>query len=260
VSVWLSRLGGAARYCAGSVADIVLPPACAACGAAEVAANALCEPCGRALLSLVASPYCPRCGASLGPGVPERQDGCPACPIPMFRFGQVIRLGSYSQPLRAMIRGLKYRREDAPGRRLAGLVAQAVAARCSWPPLDVVIPVPMYWTRRLARGANHARQLARRIARDLELPLGGELVRVRNTPPQVHLPRTRRMENIRGAFAVRSPKVLAGAHVLVVDDVTTTGATANEAARVLLAAGVSAVTLAVLAKAEPPVAYGTSRA
>ncbi len=88
--------------------------------------------------------------------------------------------------------------------------------------------------------------------------LGDQLIRVRHTPPQVHLPRTRRIENVRGAFAVRTKRRIEGARVVLVDDVTTTGATANEAARTLLKAGASNVHLAVIAKAEPPRAYETA--
>ena len=120
---------------------------------------------------------------------------------------------------------------------------------------DVVLPIPMHWLRRLGRGFDHARAIAAGLARELSLPLGRELVRIRNTPPQVNLSRTRRMENVRGAFAVRDRVAIAGAQVLLVDDVTTTGATASEAARALLDADAAGVTLAVLAKAEPPTAY-----
>ena len=99
--------------------------------------------------------------------------------------------------------------------------------------------------------------IAARVARNLDLPVGDELIRIRHTPPQVRLPRTRRIQIIRGAFSVSSPRSLAGTNVLLVDDVTTTGATANEAARTLLQAGASKVTLAVVAKAEPPTAYAS---
>jgi ComF family protein len=126
-------------------------------------------------------------------------------------------------------------------------------------PPDVVLAIPMHWLRRLGRGFDHARAIAAGLARELDLPLGCELVRIRNTPPQVHLSRTRRLQNVRGAFAVRSPAAIVGANVLLVDDVTTTGATADEATRVLLAAGAHSVTLAVLAKAEPPTAYAHCR-
>ena len=116
----------------------------------------------------------------------------------------------------------------------------------------------MHWLRRLGRGFDHARAIAAGLARELRLPLGRELVRVRNTLPQVHLPVSRRSANVRGAFAVRRGADVDGAGVLLVDDVTTTGATVNEAARVLLAAGAREVVVAVLAKAEPPAAYSAS--
>ena len=119
------------------------------------------------------------------------------------------------------------------------------------------MPVPMHWRRRLARAADHARILAGELAAELGVPLGDELIRLRHTPPQVDLPRTRRIENVRGAFGVRRAGALAGANVLLVDDVTTTGATANEAAKTLLAAGAEKVALAILAKTEPPTAYAT---
>jgi predicted amidophosphoribosyltransferase len=113
----------------------------------------------------------------------------------------------------------------------------------------------MHWRRRLGRGYDHARVLAREVGGRLDVPVGAELVRVRHTAPQVNLPATRRIENVRGAFAVGDARAVAAADVLLVDDVTTTGATANEAARTLLAAGAARVVLAVVAKAEPPTAY-----
>ena len=240
---------------ARSLVDLALPPACAGCGTPDGLEGKLCGQCNLALLSLVSMSYCPRCGATLGPHVPAKDDGCSACPTPLPRFRRVVRLGPYAPPLRTAARDLKYRRRETMRRRLGRMLAESVAARCSDRPLEVVMPVPMHWRRRLGRGCDHARLLARTVSRRLGLPVGRELIRVRNTPPQGHLPRTRRIENVRGAFSITAARGIAGAHVLLVDDVTTTGATANEAARAMLNAGAGAVTLAVLAKAEPPLAY-----
>jgi len=172
-------------------------------------------------------------------------------------------LGPYTGCLRQAIRDLKYRRRLSLRGRLTHLLAQRIGADDDeggqTGRTDVVVAVPMHWLRRLGRGFDHARAIAAGLARELRLPLGRELVRIRNTPPQVHLPRTRRLENVRGAFAIRSPGAVAGTNVLLVDDVTTTGATADEATRTLLAAGADRVTLAVLAKAEPPTAYAHCR-
>jgi ComF family protein len=240
--------------------DIALPDACAACGRADVAADAMCTQCNIDLLALVSLPYCRRCGSTLGPHIAPRDDGCFLCPDPLPRFERVVRLGPYRAPLRKVIREMKYHRYEAMRRRLGRLLAQAATAAlpataAGGADFDVVVPVPMHWRRRLARGYDHAGSLAGAVARELDLPLGRELVRVRHTPPQVSLPRSRRIENVRGAFTAAGGPTLGGADVLLVDDVITTGATANEAARTLLAAGAARVVLAVVAKAEPPRAY-----
>jgi len=239
----------------------VLPRACAACESPDISAGGLCTECNISLLGLVSLSYCPRCGSSIGPNIPVREDGCPGCPGTLPRFARVCRLGPYTDPLRIVIRELKYRRRDTMRRRLGQMLGKAVSAGIADDDdeggFDLVMPVAMHWRRRIVRGWDHARTLSRAVARELGLPVGNELYRVRNTPPQVHLPRSRRIENVRGAFAVtpRGAKALAGAHILLVDDVTTTGATANEAARTLFRAGVARVVLAVIAKSEPPTAY-----
>ena len=165
-------------------------------------------------------------------------------------------MGPYADPLRRIIHQLKYHRREEMLNRLGRLLSEAVAARVEVETLDVIIPVPMHWRRRLGRGYDHARALARQLGKRLDLPVGDELVRLRHTPPQVNLPRTKRIQILRGAFGLRSTAAIEGTHALLVDDVTTTGATANEASRTLLSGGASKVILAVAAKAEPPTAYG----
>ena len=249
----LSRL----RSLGAGAVDLLLPGTCMACRAEEATTENLCQACNLRLLALVALPYCRRCGAGLSGGLPAAES-CRACPSTLPRYDCVIRLGPYEDPLRIIVRQLKYHRQEALRGHLGRLLGAAVAARCEVP-LDLVLSVPMHWRRRLARGYDHALVLAKAVAGELDLPVGNELLRVRHTPPQAHLTRTRRIENVRGAFDVRRGAALAGAKVLLVDDVTTTGATANEAARGLLRAGASSVTLAAVAKAEPPAAYSERR-
>jgi predicted amidophosphoribosyltransferase len=117
--------------------------------------------------------------------------------------------------------------------------------------LDVVVPLPMHWGRRLVRGVNSPDILARRPAARLQIPLAPHLLsRRRRTRPQTGLSRDRRLVNVRGAFYARRHADLSGARVLVVDDVMTTGATLNEAARELRRAGATFVAVAVLARAD----------
>ena len=242
-------------YIARSAVNLIWPETCTGCNTNGATAAGFCQDCGRRLLALTVLEHCPRCGGTLGPGLTASEDGCYGCPDVMPRFRQVVRLGPYAPPLRNAIRQMKYRRGGQAPRHLCRMLARAVASRCPEADFDLVMPVPMHWLRRLARGCNHSGSIASAMASELALPLGQELIRVRNTPPQVHLSASRRAANVRGAFGVSSRRGLAGAHVLLVDDVVTTGATANEATRTLLAAGARRVTVAVLAKSEPPTAY-----
>ncbi|MCE5328582.1 MAG: ComF family protein [Planctomycetaceae bacterium] len=235
---------------AASLGDLIWPEVCAACAAAPCLEDKLCGDCGRNLLSLVAVVYCPRCGASLGPNIPARDDGCWQCPRVLPRYSEVVRLGPYTGPLRDLVRQIKYRRRQRMTDRLTEMLAQRLAVQCPDRSIDLVFPVPMHWRRRLWRGFDHARELAAKLACRLDAALGDELIRVRHTRPQTTLSRSARRENMHGAFAMSGRHSLDGACVLLVDDVTTTGATADEATRVLLAAGASQVILAVLAKAE----------
>ena len=238
-----------------SIFRLLWPETCAGCGACEDARDGFCQYCGRELLSLAALEYCPRCGATVGPGLRAGADGCSACPDVMPRFERLVRVVPFAPPLRQAILSMKYHRRTHATAHLARLLAEAVSAHCDVASLDVVLAVPMHWVRRLARGWNHSAVLADGVAARLGLPVGDELIRIRNTPPQVRLPVSRRAANVRGAFAVTRPADLQGARVLLIDDVLTTGATANEASRTLLAAGAEHVTVAVLAKSEPPTAY-----
>ncbi len=118
---------------------------------------------------------------------------------------------------------------------------------CHWAGhVDAVVPVPLHWRRRRARGYDQAALLARPVAKSLGVPaLLRGLQRVRNTPRQVDLPHAERQRNIAGAFA--SWRLQGVGRVLLVDDVRTTGATLRAASDALKAGGVSDVHTFVLA-------------
>ena len=244
------------RWITSGAVDLMLPQVCGGCSKATPVHFGLCGKCNLKLLSVVGLPYCKKCGSTLGPNIPEYPDGCSFCPNPIPRFDSVVRVGPYTSLLKYAIRQLKYRDQPGMGRKLAGLLGEAI--RQSDLPhrrADVIAAVPMHWMRRLNRPTDHSAILGRVLSRELKIPVTGLLRRIRNTPPQVHFTRTQRFANIRGAFSAIKARQLAGAHVLLVDDVTTTGATASEAARVLLNGGAVRVSLAVIAKAEPARAY-----
>jgi ComF family protein len=115
---------------------------------------------------------------------------------------------------------------------------------------DVIIPVPLHIGRLRWRGFNQAAMLAVAVARRMERPLDlRTLVRVRETPPQTRQNRGERIKNLKRAFAVRRPARVASRRILLIDDVMTTGATADECARTLLAAGARRVDVLTLARA-----------
>ncbi|HSB79407.1 MAG TPA: ComF family protein [Candidatus Methylomirabilis sp.] len=135
-------------------------------------------------------------------------------------------------------------------RHLAKLLAEEAPQHLLVGAWDGLVPVPLHWRRRLRRGFNQAEILARGVGRDHRLPvLRGALRRLRPTPPQQGDADARRA-NVRDAFAVPDGKVAAGKRLLLVDDVFTTGATANACAQVLLAAGAEAVGILTLARVE----------
>jgi ComF family protein len=115
---------------------------------------------------------------------------------------------------------------------------------------DVVVPIPLHWRRRLAHRTNSAAVLAEVLAGQLRKPLAERLLRRRrHTAKQSELTPPQRWKNVREAFSVRAGYYLKKAHVLLVDDILTTGATCSEAARALRAAGAEQVTVAVAARA-----------
>lgn len=250
----LGRVGGVMRRLGGGLVELALPSVCGGCGGEAVSVGGLCEGCNIALLGLVGQTYCRRCGAGLGTGVPEYPDGCVQCPSPLARYERLWRLGPYDSPLREAVRALKYRRSGRLVGRLGTLLGEAVWNTAEWE-FHAVVPVPMHWRRRIFRGVDHAALLAAAVARRLDAPAARLLRRVRNTPPQVTRSRRERVANVRGAFEAADPPQIKGRRLLLVDDVTTTGATANECTRALLRAGAVSVCVAALCKADAPAAY-----
>ena len=167
--------------------------------------------------------------------------------------------------MREAIHALKYGRLHPAAQRLGGMLANAIAQLAGEAPADLlVIPVPLHRSKYAERGFNQSRSLAaqalpflRRTHPQWRLTLAPTtLMRLRATGSQAGLtPRQRRL-NVRGAFSVSDPSQVRDQHILVVDDILTTGATARAAAQTLLKAGAASVWVATLARAQRSVPFG----
>lgn len=113
---------------------------------------------------------------------------------------------------------------------------------------DIIVPVPIHRTRLLARGFNQSEMIAKKLSGSLSIPItANTLLKIKNTPPQMSLSKSERMKNLKGSLGVKNTALVRGRHILLVDDVTTTGATLDAAAIELYKVGakqVSAFTLA----------------
>jgi ComF family protein len=207
----------------------------------------LCERC-RTELPLVEWPVCDRCGAAV-PEVSGVTLACSDCRASKLRFDRTIVLGSYEGLLRPWILRMKEDRSQLAGRMLLELAWERLGSELRGLGADVVTAVPMTLLRRWQRGVNPPADLAERLALRLGLPSARRMLRLRRpVPPQVGLSRSARFLNMAGEMAVRRGYHVDGAHVVLVDDILTTGATASEAARALKKAGAARVTVFVLAR------------
>ncbi len=171
---------------------------------------------------------------------------------------RAVSYGPYSGKMREVIHALKYQQIHPTSLRLGRMLAHAIAQLSTEAPGEMlIVPVPLHRRKRRERGFNQARLLAtaaiealRKSHPEWDLALApGILVRHRATGSQAGLtPRQRRI-NLRNAFRVSRAEAVAGKHILVIDDILTTGATARSAARTLLAAGAESVWVATLARA-----------
>lgn len=173
--------------------------------------------------------------------------GCFWCARKHFAFDDCCVLGNYSSSLRGAVHRFKYRRAQ----NLAEPLGRLLAARLSCMPwmesVELVVPVPLGSNRVRERGYNQSALLAGAVGRALGLPVEEPLQKARETRSQTGLSRGKRLENMRDAFLCRA-ELKKGAHILLLDDVLTSGATAHEASGALKKEGAGRVSLAVIAR------------
>ena len=221
--------------------DVLFPVHCAGC---QRSGHVLCPSC-IAQIQPLPSPFCQRCGIPLSP------DGkCKDCQYHLLKLSGQRAVSAYQEPLRTCIHALKYYGNTQLAEPLGVLLAQAYSRYSIQ--ADIMIPVPLHSERQRQRGYNHASLLARACSARSGIPLQeGVLVRHRATVAQVDLNPKDRYQNVAGAFlctAAFATGALYGRRIVIIDDVSTTGATLEACAAPLFAAGVEAVWGLVLAR------------
>lgn len=200
-------------------------------------AHAVCAECARDLPWL--GQACPRCALPTGAG-----HACGACAAHPSRIDAARSCFEYRYPLDRLVQRFKFAGDLATGRWLGERLAASLEGESA----GLLVVPPLGRARLRERGFNQALELARIVARRLDVPCAPQgLGRVRETDPQPGLTRRERARNMRGAF--RCDAAVDGLHVAIVDDVLTTGATAQEIARVLKAAGAARVSVWTVARA-----------
>ncbi|HJU21352.1 MAG TPA: ComF family protein [Casimicrobiaceae bacterium] len=214
-----------------------LPQRCVLCAAASAKAI-VCEACRSDMPTI--GEACPRCALPS-----PRSAVCGACLSTPPAFDLTFAAWRYAFPADRLLQALKYGGRLALAEPLAQALALAIRARDA-PLPDRIVAMPLSKRRQRERGFNHAHEIGRYVASSLDIPLGNDLARKRDAPPQAGLSKRERVANVRGAFDADAD--VAGRAIALVDDVMTTGATIEAAARALKKAGAIRVDAWVVAR------------
>ena len=192
---------------------------------------------------------CERCAKPLA----QAGDPCPHCSgRGLYPLERIVRLGIFDDPIKHLIHQAKYHRRWPLAEFLADRLLEQERVKALLTETDVLVPVPLHAWRHISRGYNQADVMARRLAWCCRLKLASPVVRLRNTETQTHLHSLeKREENIRDAFGLIDAKPVRGKHVVIIDDVVTTGATLKEVARTVRDGEPASICAIVVAVADP---------
>lgn len=226
-----------------SLEQAVLPNSCVFCGAARTNRQAaICEDCHEELPWI--DDACGRCANPVATALPNNVY-CASCQADPPPFVAAVAPLEYAFPVDAAIKALKFGRKLFYVPAFAQLMGKAMQQLPA--DIDGLLPVPLHWRRQALRGFNQAAEISKPLQHKTGLPLLRNVVRRRATPYQSGLIAAQRQRNLEAAFIVRGAMTVR--HVLIVDDVITTGETCRQLARALLNAGVEKVSVLAIARA-----------
>lgn len=244
---WRSQPGATAHRLAQACLDALLPPLCLSCGGRVGTNGALCPECWKSI-AFISSPLCQTCGKPFN--IPLVNDSvCPECEETPHAFASARAAFIYDAASRNIVLGFKHGDRTHAAQALACWMVRA--GECCLKEADVIAPVPLHRWRLFKRRYNQSALLANCIARTTKKQACMQaLSRTRATQSQGHLNHKERRNNVAGAFMVperQKPKIR-NATIVLIDDVMTTGATLDECAKTLLAAGAKKVHALTLAR------------
>lgn len=233
------------------ILSLIFPAHCALCVKPLHPGHAicLCDTCWSGLPRL-RQPFCPRCGRHIpGSAIVPFDTRCGECRLASPRFGICRSAGLYEGALKQCIHLFKFEGRRELARPLGLLMAECAARELCGIAFDCLVPVPLHRKKLRARGFNQAAALACELGIRIGVPVAYRVLeRIEERDSQSTLTRAARSRNVSGAFAVGGRELVEGMHLLLVDDVFTTGATVGECVRVLLRGGAGAVDVLTLAR------------
>jgi competence protein ComFC len=231
-----------------ALSSLFYPPLCVVCLSDVDGNEYLCASC-RARAPRITPPFCAKCSEPFS-GAITQTFSCANCEHRLLHFDSAVAAYRSRGLVRKLVHEFKYGRQ----RHLRHPLSEWLGETLDDPRLrdrrfDLIVPVPLHPARERERGFNQAALLAELLARRVAVPLRAVLERVRYTTTQTAYDRAERMENLHDAFRLRKNMNVRELHVLLIDDVLTTGSTLSECARVLKDAGAGSVHAATAARA-----------
>lgn len=231
------------------IINLILPPRCKKCGKVILDDNGLCEDCFQEI-SFITTPYCARCGIPFAE-VPKGKKNlicgnCAKDKHPVFQMNRAaVHYDEASKPLVVSLKFLDKTDNAALLAKWMSLAGKDIFTQG----VDVIIPIPLHFTRLIKRRYNQAALLAKELHKITSIPVDYmSVIRHRSTKPQIEFLGHARIKNVKDAFSVKHPESIKGKRILLIDDVMTTGSTLKECALVIRKSGALSVATLTVAR------------